>query len=306
MSMNSRILDARKGIFGWYHNNRQQPWMRSIEVLIRHPLAQIGFILFMLITLMTIFAQVFAPYDPIKMDFRALLKGPSAEHIFGTDDLGRDVFSRILFGGRESMKAGYFAILIGLSGGVVIGLISGYFGGWIDDILQRIIEIFWAFPTILLLFSIIAAFGPNLTTVIIAIGFTSIPRYARLLRGSVIQAKNYEYVTAAKIVGSDSKRIMFKHILPNIISPILIYGTLDLAGAIMMTAGLSYLGLGAQPPSPEWGAMLNYGREYLKIAPWMSFFPGLAIFLTMLSVNLIGNGLRDALDPKTRKEKVVS
>lgn len=305
MSVNIDAMETRKGFRKWYHTNRQRPWMRSLEVLVRHPLAQIGFIGFLAITLLTILAPAVAPYDPIKMDFKSILSGPSAAHLFGTDDLGRDLFSRVLFGGRESMKAGYFAILIGLSGGVVIGLITGYFGGWIDDLTQRVVEIFWAFPTILLLLSIIAAFGPNLTTVIIAIGFASIPGYARLLRGSVIQAKNFEYVTAAKIVGSGSGRIMFKHILPNIISPILIYGTLDLAGAIMMTAGLSYLGLGAQPPSPEWGAMLNYGREYLRIAPWMSFFPGFAIFLTMLFVNLIGNGLRDALDPKTRKEKAI-
>ena len=305
MSANSKAITAPRGIRGWYHTNRQRPWMRSLEVLVRHPLAQIGFIGFLAITLLTILAPSVAPYDPIKMDFRNMLTGPSAAHPFGTDDLGRDVLSRVLFGGRESMKAGYFAILIGLSGGVVIGLITGYFGGWVDDLTQRVIEIFWAFPTILLLLSIIAAFGPNLTTVIIAIGFASIPGYARLLRGSVIQAKNFEYVTSAKIVGSGAGRIMFKHILPNIISPILIYGTLDLAGAIMMTAGLSYLGLGAQPPSPEWGAMLNYGREYLRIAPWMSFFPGFAIFLTMLFVNLIGNGMRDALDPKTRKEKTI-
>ena len=192
MSANSKAITAPRGIRGWYHTNRQRPWMRSLEVLVRHPLAQIGFIGFLAITLLTILAPSVAPYDPIKMDFRNMLTGPSAAHPFGTDDLGRDVLSRVLFGGRESMKAGYFAILIGLSGGVVIGLITGYFGGWVDDLTQRVIEIFWAFPTILLLLSIIAAFGPNLTTVIIAIGFASIPGYARLLRGSVIQAKNFE------------------------------------------------------------------------------------------------------------------
>ncbi len=303
MSVETKPIEKSSFFNSWYKSHRQRPWMRSLEVLVRHPLAQIGFTGFMLVTLITILAPVIAPYDPVAMDFGQILTSPSSTHPFGTDDLGRDVLSRVLYGGRESMRAGYFAILIGLSGGVVIGLITGYFGGLIDDIVQRIIEIFWAFPTILLVFSVIAAFGPNLGTVIVVIGLASIPGYSRLFRGSVIQAKNFEYVTAAKIVGSRAGRIMFKHILPNIISPILIYGTLDLAGAIMMTAGLSYLGMGAQPPSPEWGAMLNYGREYLRIAPWMSFYPGLAIFLTMLSVNLFGNGLRDALDPRTRKEK---
>jgi peptide/nickel transport system permease protein len=192
------------------------------------------------------------------------------------------------------------AVLIGLGGGVIIGLFSGYVGGRVDDLIQRIVEILMAFPSILLLLSIIAALGPELTTVIIAIGFASIPGYSRLMRGSVISAKNFEYITAAKLVGAKDSRIMFKHILPNIIAPILIYGTLDLAGAIMLTAGLSYLGLGAQPPSAEWGAMLNYGRSYLRAAWWMSIFPGLAVYIAMLSINLFGEGLRDALDPRTR------
>jgi peptide/nickel transport system permease protein len=293
-----------KGFRKWYYTNRQKPWMRSAEALARHRLAQIGFVGFVLLTLITILAPVLAPQDPFAMDFRAIRAAPSADHWFGTDDLGRDVFSRVIWGGRESLSAGYLAVIIGLTGGVIIGLITGYVGGWLDDIVQRLVEIVYAFPNILLLLSIVAALGPNLTTIIIAIGFGSIPGYTRLLRGSVIQAKNYEYVTAAILVGSNGWRIMFKHILPNIIAPILIFGTINLAGAIMLTAGLSYLGLGASPPSPEWGAMLNYGRDYLRIAPWMSFFPGMAVFFAMLFVNLVGNGMRDALDPKTRREGV--
>jgi peptide/nickel transport system permease protein len=191
-------------------------------------------------------------------------------------------------------------VLLGLGGGVIVGLFSGYVGGRVDDLIQRIVEILMAFPTILLLLSIIAALGPNLTTIMLAIGISSIPGYTRLMRGSVISAKNFEYVTAARLVGSTDRRIMFRHILPNIIAPILIYGTLDLAGAIMLTAGLSYLGLGAQPPSAEWGAMLNYGRSYLRAAWWMSIFPGLAVYVAMLSINLFGDGLRDSLDPKSR------
>jgi peptide/nickel transport system permease protein len=205
-----------------------------------------------------------------------------------------------MWGGRESLKSGYLAVLLGLGGGVVVGLFSGYVGGRVDDLIQRIVEILMAFPTILLLLSIIAALGPNLTTIMLAIGISSIPGYTRLMRGSVISAKNFEYVTAAKLVGSTDRRIMFRHILPNIIAPILIYGTLDLAGAIMLTAGLSYLGLGAQPPSAEWGAMLNYGRSYLRAAWWMSIFPGVAVYIAMLSINLFGDGLRDSLDPKSR------
>lgn len=278
----------------------RRPWQRALDALVHHRLAQIGFTVFFFITIVTLFAPTISPYDPLETNYSNLMAPPNAEHWFGTDDLGRDLFSRILWGGRETLKAGYMAVLIGLGGGVAVGLFSGYVGGRVDDLIQRIVEILMAFPSILLLLSIIAALGPNLTTVIIAIGVSSIPSYSRLMRGSVISARNYEYITAARLVGAKDSRIMLKHILPNIVAPILVYGTLDLAGAIMLTAGLSYLGLGAQPPSPEWGAMLNYGRSYLRAAWWMSIFPGLAVYLAMLSINLFGEGLRDALDPKSR------
>lgn len=277
-----------------------RPFQRALNALVQHRLAQIGFVGFVFIAVITILAPTISPYDPLAMNYSELMEAPSTRHWFGTDDLGRDVLSRVLWGGRETLKAGYMAVLIGLGGGVAVGLFSGYVGGRVDDLIQRIVEILMAFPSILLLLSIIAALGPNLTTVIIAIGVASIPGYSRLMRGSVISAKNFEYITAARLVGAKDGRIMFKHILPNIIAPILIYGTLDLAGAIMLTAGLSYLGLGAQPPSAEWGAMLNYGRSYLRAAWWMSIFPGLAVYVAMLSINLFGEGLRDALDPKTR------
>jgi len=278
----------------------QRPWLRALEALIHHRLAQIGFIGFVFIMLITILAPYISPFDPLAMDYSEIMQPPSTEHWFGTDDLGRDVLSRVMWGGRESLKSGYLAVLLGLGGGVVVGLFSGYVGGRVDDLIQRMVEILMAFPTILLLLSIIAALGPNLTTIMLAIGISSIPGYTRLMRGSVISAKNFEYVTAARLVGSTDRRIMFRHILPNIIAPILIYGTLDLAGAIMLTAGLSYLGLGAQPPSAEWGAMLNYGRSYLRAAWWMSIFPGVAVYIAMLSINLFGDGLRDSLDPKSR------
>ena len=277
-----------------------RPWQRALNALIHHRLAQIGFAGFLIIGFVTVFAPIIAPFDPLETNYSEIMSPPSAKHPFGTDDLGRDLLSRVLWGGRETLKAGYLAVLIGLGGGTLLGLFSGYVGGRVDDLIQRVVEILMAFPSILLLLSIIAALGPQLTTVIIAIGIATIPGYSRLMRGSVISARNYEYITAAKLVGATDSRIMFKHILPNIIAPILIYGTLDLAGAIMLTAGLSYLGLGAQPPSAEWGAMLNYGRSYLRAAWWMSIFPGLAVYLAMLSINMFGEGLRDALDPKTR------
>jgi peptide/nickel transport system permease protein len=278
-----------------------KPLARVVEALVKNHLAQVGLAGILLVLAVTLLAPVIAPYDPVDTDYKNMLGAPDSQHWFGTDDLGRDVFSRVLWGGRESMRAGFLAVIIGLGGGVVLGILSGYIGGGLDDFIQRIVEILMAFPTILLLLSIIAAIGPNLTTVVIALGITSIPGYSRLFRGSVISAKNNEYVTAARLVGATDGRIMFSHILPNIIAPILVYGTLNLAGAIMMTAGLSYLGMGAQPPSPEWGAMLNYGRAYMRAAWWMSIFPGFAIFLTMVSINLFGDGIRDTLDPKTRE-----
>jgi len=277
-----------------------RPWQRAFSALVQHRLAQIGFAGFVLIGFLTIFAPYIAPYDPLEINTSEIMVAPNAKHPFGTDDLGRDLLSRVLWGGRETLKAGYLAVLIGLGGGTALGLFSGYVGGRVDDLIQRVVEILMAFPSILLLLSIIAALGPDLSTVIVAIGVATIPGYSRLMRGSVISARNFEYVTAARLVGVKDSRIMVRHILPNIIAPILIYGTLDLAGAIMLTAGLSYLGLGAQPPSAEWGAMLNYGRSYLRAAWWMSIFPGLAVYLAMLSINLFGEGLRDALDPKTR------
>ncbi len=278
-----------------------KPLARILEALTRNRLAQVGMAGIISVLLITILAPVLAPYDPIDTDYKNMLSSPTDAHPFGTDDLGRDVLSRIIWGGRESLRSGFMAVLIGLVGGVILGIFSGYIGGRLDDFIQRIVEILMAFPTILLLLSIVSAIGPNLTTVVIAIGLTSIPGYSRLIRGSVISAKNNEYVVAARLVGATDNRIMFKHILPNIIAPILVYGTLNLSGAIMLTAGLSYLGLGAQPPSPEWGAMLNYGRSYMRAAWWMSIFPGLAIFVTMLSINLFGDGIRDTLDPKTRE-----
>lgn len=277
-----------------------KPLARIWEALTKNRLAQFGMAGIILTLLITLLAPVLAPYDPVAPDYKNMLAAPTNQHPFGTDDLGRDVLSRVIWGGRESLSSGFLAVIIGLGGGVIIGIISGYIGGRLDDFIQRIVEILMAFPTILLLLSIIAAIGPNLTTVIIAIGLSSIPGYSRLIRGSVISAKNNEYVTAARLVGATDNRIMFRHILPNIIGPILVYGTLNLAGAIMLTAGLSYLGLGAQPPSPEWGAMLNYGRSYMRAAWWMSIYPGVAIFIAMLSINLFGDGIRDTLDPRTR------
>jgi peptide/nickel transport system permease protein len=260
----------------------------------------LGLIGFTLLILAILLAQILAPVNPTVMDYDHILEPPSAAHLFGTDDLGRDIFSRVLWGGQESLRVALLAVTVAAAGGIVIGLTSGYFGGKVDAIAMRIVDVLLAFPSILLVLSIVAALGPNLGTVLIALGLSSIPGAARFVRGSVLAARNYEYVTAARVLGASDAYIMFTQILPNTMAPLIVYSTLGLGGAIMATAGLSYIGLGAQPPSPEWGAMLNYGRAYLRNAWWMSVFPGLAIFAAVFFINLLGDGLRDALDPKLK------
>lgn len=276
------------------------PWKLAWLRLWDNKLSIVGLSVVIIMILIPVFAPLIATHDPTFIDYNAVLQEPSGEHFFGTDDLGRDIFSRVVWGGRESLRVGFLGITIAVIGALILGISTGYAGGWVDDLTQRIVEVFLAFPTILFLLSIVAALGPGLTTILVALGITSIPRFSRLVRGSVLSVKNTEYVTAARVIGAKDLRIMSRYIMPNMLGPILVYTTLGLGGAIMVTAGLSYIGLGAQPPSPEWGAMLNYGRSYLRTAWWMSIYPGLAVFIIVLCINIFGDGLRDALDPKTR------
>jgi peptide/nickel transport system permease protein len=284
----------------WQATPSPSEWRIAWQMLRRNPVAMIGLVGMALMVLSAVLAPWIAPFDPTALNYDQLLESPSAVHWFGTDDLGRDILSRVLWGGRESLRVGFMGIAIAITGGTIVGLVSGFYGGRVDTFIQRIVDVMLAFPTILLLLSIVAALGPSLQTVLVALGLSSIPSYSRLVRGSVLAAKNFEYVTAARLVGATNRRIMMRHILPNVVAPIIIYSTLGLGSAIIATAGLSYIGLGAQPPSPEWGAMLNYGRSYLRDAWWMSIFPGLSIFATVLCINLLGDGLRDALDPRLR------
>lgn len=295
---NAAVLS--KGKKGKKQLASQSQWDIALYKLRRNPTAMIGLAGILLLIVITLIAPYIAPYDPTRMDYDALLMPPGGAHPWGTDDLGRDILSRVLWGGRESLRVAFVAMAIAVGGGTVVGLISGYYKGIVDTLIQRFVDVWLAFPTILLLLSIVAALGPSLSTVLIAIAISSIPGYSRIVRGSVLAASNLDYVLAARVVGANNRQIMFRHILPNIVAPLIIYGTLSLGGYIMTTAGLSYIGLGAQPPSPEWGAMLNYGRSYLRDAYWMSVFPGLMIFIAVLCINILGDGLRDALDPKLR------
>lgn len=256
--------------------------------------------LLVLMLIPVFFAAQIAPYDPIQMDPNQLFMPPSAEHWFGTDQYGRDILSRIIHGTKYSFQLGFISVGIAAFFGVILGLIAGYYGAWADSILMRLIDIMLAFPGILMALVVVAVLGPSLNNAMIAVGVSAIPSYTRLVRGSILAAKSYVYVEAARAVGCRDFRIVMRHLLPNIVAPIIVFSTLGIALAIITGSSLSFLGLGAQPPTPEWGAMLSTGRDYLRRQPWISTFPGLAIMVTVLAINLLGDGLRDALDPRMK------
>ncbi len=258
-----------------------------------------GFVL-LIIVFMAVFAPQITRYDPAEQFRRNRLEPPSAEHIFGTDNLGRDIFSRVLYGGRISLQVGLFSVAIGLSIGTSLGLIAGYYGRWVDNGIMRLIDVMLAFPGILLALAIIAVLGRDLQNVMIAVGVSSIPVYTRIVRGNTLSIRETEYILAARALGLPDRRVLFLHILPNVMAPIIVVATNGIAGAIIAGAALSFLGLGAQPPDPEWGLMLAQGREYIRVASWVTTYPGLAIMITVLSINLLGDGLRDILDPRLK------
>ena len=262
----------------------------------------IGGTLFLAIVLVAIFAPFIAPENPIEQNYGATLRPPSREHLMGTDNFGRDIFSRVVYGSRISLQVGVISVAIAAVIGIPLGLIAGYYGGLVDSVLMRLIDIMLAFPGILLAFVIVAVMGSSLTNLMIAIGIGSIPGFARLIRGSVLATRALSYVEAARVIGARDLRIVGKHILPNVASPIIVYGTLKVATAILAGASLSFLGLGVQRPTPEWGVMLADGRNFLQQQPWISAFPGLAIMVTTLAINLLGDGIRDLRDPRTLRE----
>lgn len=256
-----------------------------------------------LIVLIAVLAPWIAPYGPLKTNMSALLEPPNGKHLAGTDQLGRDVFSRILWGARLSLSVGLIAIGIQLGIGIVLGLISGFFGGWIDDVIMRLCDVVMAIPGIITSLFIVTVIGTGLVKVMIALGLSGIPGVVRLVRGSTVALRDREYVIASRAAGATSAQIIFWHILPNVLPPILVLTTLNVGTVILAAAGLSYIGLGAQPPSPEWGAMLTGARDFFPGAWWLSIFPGLSIMLVVLFLNILGDAARDVLDPWLREMK---
>jgi len=274
------------------------PARRAWRRLLRRKGAMFGLALVMIFVLLAIFAPWISPYDPIATSWSAIRKAPTMEHWFGTDDIGRDVLSRVIWGARASLLAGVTSVCIALSVGVPLGLAAGYLGGWVDMVISRLTDAMLACPFLILAIALAAFLGPSLTNAMIAIGIAATPVFIRLTRAQVLSVKVEDYVEAARAVGNPHLRIALRHIFPNVVPPIIVQATLAIAAAVIAEASLSFLGLGQQPPAPSWGSMLNVAKNFVENAPWMSVWPGVSIFLLVLSFNLLGDGLRDALDPR--------
>jgi peptide/nickel transport system permease protein len=276
--------------------------MKRFKQLLRNFAFTFGLVLTVVLVLVALAAPLLSPFDPNVQDTSRRLEAPSHQHLLGLDDLGRDVLSRIVWGARVSLRVGFSVVILASLVGIALGAISGYFGGWMDTIIMRITDILLAFPGILLAIALVAVLGPSINNVILALAIIGWVGYARLVRGQVLKVREMEYVTAARALGAKSPRVIVLHVLPNVINPVIVMATLGLAGAILSEAALSFLGLGVQPPTPSWGAMLTAGRRYLGEANHLAIFPGAAIMLAVMGLNFLGDGMIDALDPKYRKE----
>ncbi|MDQ8731619.1 ABC transporter permease [Bradyrhizobium sp. LHD-71] len=276
----------------------ETPAGRALQNLFERPSAVIGLAIIVAFIALALLAPFIAPYDPVATSWSAVRKAPSAAHWFGTDDLGRDILSRVIFGTRASLLAGVISVSIAIAVGVPLGLLAGYSGGFIDALISRITDAMLACPALILAIALAAFLGPSLTNAMIAIGVTATPIFIRLTRGQTINVRVENYIEAAEAIGNSSLRIALRHVLPNVVPALLVQITLSIAAAIIAEASLSFLGLGQQPPAPSWGSMLNAAQRFLVSAPWMAFWPGLSIFLMVMSFNLLGDGLRDALDPR--------
>ncbi|MCI5724764.1 MAG: nickel transporter permease [Fusobacterium gastrosuis] len=284
-------------------NKKNSQWAEIARMLAKNKMAMLGLVILIILVVLALFADVIADYETvvIKQNLSNRLVPPNSENWLGTDEFGRDIFARLIHGARVSLKVGILAVGLSIIIGGTLGAIAGFYGGYIDNVIMRIMDIFLAVPSILLAIAIVSALGPSIINLMIAISISSVPRYARIVRASVLSIRDQEFIEAAKAIGASNARIIFKHIIPNSLAPVIVQGTLGVASAILSTAGLSFIGLGIQPPDPEWGSMLSGGRQYLRYAWWVTTFPGVAIMITILSLNLLGDGLRDALDPRLKQ-----
>lgn len=276
------------------------PARRALRRLWRRKGAMVGLVFVLLFIVMAVFAPIFAPYDPVETSWSAVRTAPSQMYWFGTDEIGRDVLSRVIWGARASILAGLVSVTISMALGIPIGLIAAYMGGWTDAVISRFTDAMLAVPFLILAIALSAFLGPSLNNAMIAIGVSAMPVFIRLTRAQAMQTKVEDYVEAARAVGNPHWRIALRHIMPNVMPPLIVQATLSIAAAIIAEASLSFLGLGQQPPQPSWGSMLNTAKNYMDNAPWMAVWPGLSIFLLVLSFNLLGDGLRDALDPRQK------
>jgi peptide/nickel transport system permease protein len=279
---------------------RSRPGLDLLRKALRHGSVLFGGGIILALALVALFGASLAPYDPIAMDFTVRFAPPSWAHPFGTDDFGRDVFSRVLYGAAVSFQVAFIAVGISGLAGVALGLTAGYRGGWVDEVIMRLMDVLFAFPAVLLAITVMAILGRGVENAMIAIAIVYAPIFARVTRGAVISVRDREFVTAARALGQSQLRIMLRHVLPNALGPIIVQTSLSLAFAILAEAALSFFGLGTQPPDPSWGRMLSEGRGFLQQAPWMGIFPGLAIMVSVLGFNTLGDGLRDVLDPRFR------
>lgn len=284
----------------WRDNSRWRRLLGLLERTLRTRGAGFGLAIVGVVILLSLTADFVAPYAP-NAPQGAILQSPNAAHLLGTDHLGRDVLSRVIHGARVAVLAGLVSVGFAITVGVVIGLVAGYWSGWVDDVLMRLVDTLWSFPTLVLALAIAASLGPGLTNAMIAVGVVFTPAFARLVRGQALSVRERDFVTAAHVLGARPFRIMLRHIWPNVTAPIIVQSSLMIAQAIIVEAALSFLGLGIEPPNASWGSMLRQAYQYMDRAPYLSFFPGVAIFVTVLSLNLVGDGLRLALDPRLRQ-----
>ena len=279
---------------------RVSGWKRFSKAFLRRRIVAVGLVIIVILIIMAVFAPWIAPYDPLKQDLKNVRAAPSREHPLGTDTLGRDVLSRIIYGSRSSLAVGIFAVGMAALIGMTLGLIAGYFGGIFHSVIMRFIDAMMAIPMMLLALTIAALLGSGLTNIVIALGIAMIPPYARLMCGQALSIKERDYVAFARAIGASDMRTMFHHVAPNCFPPLIVLMTMMIGGAILAEAGLSFLGVGLRPPTPSWGAMVSEGYRYLLTSPWLSISPGVAIMFTVFAFNMVGDGLRDALDPRLR------